>query len=64
MCLTENDDLDYSGLMSEVAFALLGEPTSTVVASGATGDTARLASICTKMFITTMKPGRADVFAI
>jgi hypothetical protein len=51
-------------LMSEVAFALLGEPTSTVVASGATGDTARLASICTKMFITTMKPGRADVFAI
>jgi hypothetical protein len=29
MRLIENDDyLDYSGLMSEVAFALLGEPTS------------------------------------
>ena len=29
MRLSENDDdLDYSGLMSEVAFALLGEPTS------------------------------------
>ena len=67
MRLSENDDdLDYSGLMGEVAFMLFGEPTSstTVVVSGATGHTARSASICKRMFITTMKPGRAEVFSI